>query len=953
MNSQHRNRIQNPLTSLTVAFAIAATLTAQQPRLTPWTDSHVVGSPEPPAPYRAEVAFPQLKLAAPVTISNAPNTERLFVVQVRGEIVSFPEEANIQQKDVLIDLRDHIPNLANVYGLTFHPEYPAEPYFYVCYVLRGNESDGSVISRFTVNQFNPPRADPDSERKLLRWLAGGHNGCSLKFGPDGYLYASMGDGTGPTPPDILRAGQDLTNLLSTIVRIDVNSSTAEQPYRIPADNPFVGMSNARPEIWAYGFRNPWKMSFDRIRGDLWVGDVGWDMWELVYRVERGGNYGWSIMEGSNPIHPTEPRGPTPILPPVVQHHHSEARSVTGGFVYHGLRHPDLQGAYIYGDYNTGKMWALRCEGDRVVDLKELAQTSLQIVAFGETNVGELYFADYQRTNKIYQLTKNDGSDASTGEFPRRLSETGLFESVAELAPAPGVEPYRINAQMWEDGAIAERHLALPEDSQIQIDPSGNWRFPPGSVALRTLSLPISSGEARRLETQMLHFDGKQWNPYSYAWLPGQDDAELVPARGTILKVDVGKESHPLADEHGEVSWHVESRVNCRVCHAKDLGGVLGLNLRQLHAAAAGNRGLLEDWTSRGIFANGPSSAALDQDTFVDPYDAGADLNARARTYLHVNCVSCHRTGGGGPSPMRVQFDLTFSQTGFQSPPVQGSLGLQNARIVQPGRPHQSVLFYRMAKVGSGHMPHLGAQTVDPDGLQLVHDWISELPESPTTQWNDAAIEQALASPRDTLRLAMSLHRFQIRGETRTRIVQRALQSQHLHVRDLLEPFYPASQRKRRLGTGYDSQEILSRTGNPASGQKVFRNPSLQCVACHQVRGEGGQLGPPLDEIGKKYQSAVEMLRTIRFPSEKIDPDYATTNILTSSGESIVGRVIGEAEGEVVVLTVDRKTRSVPREDIDEVVKRSTSLMPENLLQSLTAQEAADLLSYLATLKTSD
>ena len=228
---------------------------------------------------------------------------------------------------------------------------------------------GSRVSRFRVLKTDPPRVDPGSETVLIRWLAGGHNGGCLKFGPDGFLYISTGDAASPTPPDPFDTGQDISDLLSSILRIDVDRADPGKTYAIPADNPFRDLSGARGEVWSFGFRNPWKMSFDRQTGDLWVGDVGWEMWELVYRVERGGNYGWSVMEGRQPVRPEARRGPTPILPPTIDYPHSEGASVTGGYVYRGSKYPDLVGTYIYGDWVSHKIWGARFDGKKVTSNK--------------------------------------------------------------------------------------------------------------------------------------------------------------------------------------------------------------------------------------------------------------------------------------------------------------------------------------------------------------------------------------------------------------------------------------------------------------------------------------------------------------------------------------------------------------------------------------------------------
>ena len=478
------------------------------------------------------------------------------------------------------------------------------------------------------------------------------------------------------------------------MRIDVNQTSVGVDgkalnYAIPTDNPFVGLKIgdelARPEIYAFGFRNPWKFSFDRLTGDLWVGDVGWDMWELVFKVDRGGNYGWSIVEGSNPIHPKDTPGPGPIIPPVIEHHHSEARSVTGGFVYRGSKYPKLAGAYIYGDYNTGKIWALRYDGKKVVDVQEIADTPHQIIGWCETNGGELYYADYQRTNQIYELVPNSVEDRSA-QFPRKLSQTGLFASVPEHQVAPGVEPYSIHAPMWEDGLQAERFLALPGNSQIETDNNDNWRFPQDAVVMRTIYRTVNS-KRQRLETQLLHRDRGEWRPYAYIWNDEQTDATLVPLSGTTKTFASPDMRDP---ELGQFAHQVSSRVECRICHSKAMGGLLGFSRTQLAQIRTANdeATLFENQlfarSSLG-FVRGESEKPTEH--LVDPYDETQSLDERARSYMHVNCVYCHRPGGGGPSPIHLDFSQSLENTKLiNTDPIQGGFRLRNAKIVAPANP---------------------------------------------------------------------------------------------------------------------------------------------------------------------------------------------------------------------------------------------------------------------------
>src|SRR5439155_3840603 len=228
-------------------------------------------------------------------------------------------------------------------------------------------------------------------------------------------------------------GQDCSDLLSSVLRIDVDHKgepggvSPRVNYAIPKDNPFLGMKGVRPEIWAYGFRNPWRMSFDRQTGQLWVGDVGWELWEMVHKVEKGGNYGWSIVEGRQPIKPNQKPGPTPIRPPMIELPHTIAASVTGGYVYRGKKFPELAGAYVFGDWETRRIWAARFDGDRVTEMPEIVKLGIRMAAFGEDNDGEIYFAEYDH-GTLHTLARNDAAGKNTN-FPTKLSETGLFKDV--------------------------------------------------------------------------------------------------------------------------------------------------------------------------------------------------------------------------------------------------------------------------------------------------------------------------------------------------------------------------------------------------------------------------------------------------------------------------------------------------------------------------------------------
>ena len=259
------------------ALALLAGTPRQDPERIVWTTSRITGSPEPPPPVRAQRAFPALTFKKPVQLVPFPGHRRYALVEEEATIYSFRNDPACDKADLFLDLRKEIRNLDKVdrcrgvdasYSIAFDPAFAKNRLCYVMYLLGTKEknkplANGSRVSRFKVTDDDPPRIDPASEEVLITWLAGGHNGCDLQFGNDGFLYFSTGDAEAPSPPDKLQTGQDVSDLLSSILRIDVHRSEGGRPYAIPPDNPFVGMPGARPEIWCYGLRNPWRMSFDR------------------------------------------------------------------------------------------------------------------------------------------------------------------------------------------------------------------------------------------------------------------------------------------------------------------------------------------------------------------------------------------------------------------------------------------------------------------------------------------------------------------------------------------------------------------------------------------------------------------------------------------------------------------------------------------------------------------
>ncbi len=950
-----------------------------------WANSRVSGSPDPAPPYRVEPAFPRLKFEHPLDITSAPGSDRLFVAEQGGKIFSFPNDPGTETPDLVVDLKQVHKEVSALYGFTFHPDFARNRFVYVCYVTQNDKPDGTIVSRFTMTGDEPGKLDPASEQILIRWWSGGHNGGCLKFGPDGYLYISSGDGGGPDPPDPLRAGQDVTRLLSAVLRIDVDHKEGDRPYRVPPDNPFINIAGARPEIWAHGFRNPWRMSFDRVRGDLWVGDVGWQLWEMIYRVERGGNYGWSVTEGPQSVLPEQPRGPSPILPPTVSHPHSEASSITGGFVYHGSRLPELRGAYVYGDFQSGKIWGLRHDGRQVTSLKELANTPLQLVAFGEDRVGELYLLDYERTKQIHRLVSNP-DDGRNVDFPRRLSQTGLFASVTNQTPSPGVIPFSINAAHWADHATSERWLAIPGTEPVQLKADGNWQFPDGAVLAKTVAIEMERGvpaSRRRLETQILHREQESWRPYTYVWNDDQTDAELAGAAGSdqVLKIRDPQAPGGIREQ----TYRIASRAECQLCHnpwvekkttvyGVQTASPLAVSTAQLNRALVGGSPVnqLARLQRLGWLAGKVPTSEGDAPRYVDPYDASADLNQRAKSYLHVNCAHCHQLHAGGSATIDLTFDTKLEKArAVDVRPTQGTFGITHAKVIAPGDPLGSVLHYRMSKTGGGRMPRLGSDEVDEPAVRMIHDWIAQLPRGtpdtavPTSDQHAAlrtalraeppaartdVIRAGIASTRGALTLLQLIDRGELSVEVRREVVSITAEHPQAEIRDLFERFVPASQRQKRLGDAINRAELLAVPADAERGRQLFfRDGAASCKSCHRVRDVGENLGPDLSQIGKKYPPA-ELLTHLLEPSKLIDPKFIQYTLETTDGRVLSGLVIERTEQEVVLRNAQNPRLRFATSEIEQLVPQQKSMMPELLLRDMTPQQAADLLAYLASLK---
>lgn len=361
------------------------------------------------AQYEMKGAYSDVEIESPVeAVTAADGRNRLYVVDQQGKISWLPGNTeNITQANLFLDITDRVVSGGEMglLGLAFHPDFRNNGYFYVNYTT-GDPLE-TRISRFTLQAGEKAQVDPASELILLSYQQPyqNHNGGKVAFGPDGFLYIAVGDGGSGGDPQ--NNAQDRTKLLGKILRIDVDNPSGSRKYGIPADNPFAeNTTGFREEIYAYGLRNPWRFSFDTENGRLWAADVGQNKIEEIDIIQNGGNYGWNTMEGTDCFKPEANCDKTGLIAPIHEYTHADGVSVTGGYVYRGKNMPALQGKYIYGDYASGKVWALTLNEDGTMAGNELLLTTgFPISSFGLDQNNELLLLSYGGEGKIYRLSR--------------------------------------------------------------------------------------------------------------------------------------------------------------------------------------------------------------------------------------------------------------------------------------------------------------------------------------------------------------------------------------------------------------------------------------------------------------------------------------------------------------------------------------------------------------------
>ena len=679
---------------------------------------------EPAQHVGIERVFPRLRFHRPVFLAGANDgSARVFVTEQDGLVHVFApgdsRGSDVSETKIFLDIRDRVSRQGNEEGLigfAFHPDFKNNGEFFVHYSSSVQDMTG-IVSRFKVSAADPNRADPDSEEVILEQPQPyrNHNGGSIEFGNDGFLYISFGDGGHANDPH--DNGQNLGSWLGKIIRIDINKRIDGKPYSVPSDNPFIDHPKALPEIWALGLRNVWRFSIDPKSDEMWGADIGQDRFEEVNIIRRGGNYGWNRYEARADFKQDAVMATPDHDEPVTFYGREWGISVTGGYVYRGADFPQLQGSYFYGDYATGNLWRVKKDDQGEYTNELVRRTGRSISSFGIDDRGELYLLSFD--GGIYRIVPTDKPVNTFADWPQKLSETGLFSSMKDKQVMDNVVPYSVNAPFWSDAAQKTRYLALPDGKKLGYRESGSWSVPVGTTIVKNFKQP----GRLMLETRLIKRTEEGWEAATYVWdNRTNQEATLVPAGQQFEVLTPNRETRTWQVD----SWHAPSASECAACHVDAAGYVLGLNTAQLNGKFDGKNQIL-DLASKGLVELPDGFAPESAERFCSPTDVTADLEDRVRVYLDVNCAMCHRPEGTGNAKIDLRYQTELDRTGMiGEKPAQGDLGVANAELVAKGKPDNSLLLHRIETLGAGRMPNLGSNLIDAEAVKLLREWITNL-----------------------------------------------------------------------------------------------------------------------------------------------------------------------------------------------------------------------------------
>jgi glucose/arabinose dehydrogenase len=720
----------------------------------------------PPATGLAVVdSTPGLNFTAPSCMTHVPgNPNKVLVGQRNGQIWLID---NIHSATPNRTLFMTLPvyddgNEMGLKGIALHPQFATNRQFFVTYNLRISNADFARVSRFTAVNGNLDLGDLSSEQPFISIPNPStiHNIDSCRFGPDGYLYWSAGDAGGLNDSNNFAQFID-KSFWGGIFRIDVDRlpgnvepnahsgivmNGANAFFKVPADNPFIGATSfnglaltgtLRTEIFAIGFRNPWQFSWDTQNGEMWAADVGLDLWEEVDVITPGGNFGWSYLEGTaNGTRTNPPVGFAPVAPLWTYFHGGgalEGRSVTGGFVYRGSKYPALAGKYIFGDFVSGHIWSLTRNGANPPTVERITGEA-GVVAFmldPDPANGDILMLDYG-DGKVRRLV----SQTVDTTFPAKLSDTGLFADLSDLSFNPGIERYDINLPFWSDYAIKSRWFMLPNETDtFGYVQDGNWSLPEGALFIKHFDYELTRGNPstkKRLETRLLMINATGSYGVSYRWNETGTEAFLVADGGEDFDMNV-----VINGSNTVQHWRIPSRSECLACHTPAGGHGLSFETRQLNRTGTlgGQSGnYLELMANAGYFSNAPTQFNT-LPKFHTPTDTSATLETRARSWLAVNCSYCHQAGGTGIGAFDMRPELSLTQSTMIDAHV-GNVQAGDHKALVRGFNDKSVIWNRLAAAGGySRMPPLATAVIDPEGTQVVMDWINSMASRQTyAEW---------------------------------------------------------------------------------------------------------------------------------------------------------------------------------------------------------------------------
>ncbi|MBS0660527.1 MAG: PQQ-dependent sugar dehydrogenase [Verrucomicrobia bacterium] len=707
----------------------------------------------------------------PVKIVTPPGdpANRVFVVERTGLIKVYDPAVPTTSPATFMDLTDRVASSTSqgeergLLGLAFHPQWATNGYFYAYY---SNSTSGANqrVARYQFTGGNPSANTGDRTTEVLLFRqadpASNHNGGDIAFGADGYLYISVGDGGGAN--DSTNNSQKLDGgLFSGIFRIDVDRRAGNlEPntpnptgsvltipqsggfanYKIPADNPFIGATSfngtaipntayVRTEYWAIGLRNPWRMHFDQATNRLYAGDVGQGAREEIDLIVKGANYGWKFYEGFTTTGlGTIPSSGFTHTPPLIDYPRSDGFAVTGGLVYRGTSISQLYGQYIFADYGGG-FWHLQIDpttGANIGSKISFGVTPSLPVAFGtDPRNGDVLIAQLGNASGAGRIRRLVVSGSQTGSLPATLSATGAFSDLASLTPNPGIVAYEPNVSFWSDHATKKRWFSVPNvNDKVTFTPTGAWSTPNGSVFIKHFDIATPTGN-RRLETRFIVRTSSGIYGATYKWNAAGTDADLVPDEGAseTLQVLVNNTTQTQ-------TWTYPSRASCLNCHTQVAGYTLSFNANQLNNTNTYNgqsQNQIEALSAAGYFAN-PSSvpSVLTIPKFAKIDDNNQSVEWRVRSYLAVNCVSCHQPGGLGVGNWDARHTTKTADAGLINGPLVNDLGNAANRVLVPNDLARSVMYQRIASAGGAayHMPPIATNVTNTAAANLLSQWIT-------------------------------------------------------------------------------------------------------------------------------------------------------------------------------------------------------------------------------------